>query len=248
MAPHRRLRSLATHLAPAAGSAAELQAQRAEALAKLHAIDAELAALNDQGGVGASGAAAATETAVVNAEGLPMTTKGREVYWCGEYVPEVALPPHPPRCAPHPTPPHPGRPQPHGRGGDSPAAPPQADARISIFDCALMYGDMVFEMTRSFNGKPYRLRDHLERLYGSLKYAEIDCGLTIDEMEAATLETIERNKDTLEGLDYQIMHDVTRGGSSRSFFYHPPPPPSTTRALLLLPSSPTTDGMGVPSI
>ena len=88
---------------------------------------------------------------------------------------------------------------------------PEIEARISIFDCALMYGDMVFEMTRSFQQKPYRLREHLERLYGSMKYAGIDCGMAIDEMEAATHETVERNLPALEGYDFQIMHDVTRG-------------------------------------
>ena len=88
---------------------------------------------------------------------------------------------------------------------------PEREARISIFDCALMYGDMVFEMTRSFEQKPYRLRQHLERLYASMRYAEIDCGMVIDEMEAATLETVERNLPALEGYDFQVMHDVTRG-------------------------------------
>jgi len=87
----------------------------------------------------------------------------------------------------------------------------ELEARISIFDCALMYGDMVFEMTRSFKQKPYRLREHLERLYASMRYAEIDCGLTIDEMETATHETVERNLPAVEGFDFQIMHDVTRG-------------------------------------
>ena len=88
---------------------------------------------------------------------------------------------------------------------------PEREARLSIFDWALMYGDMLFEMTRTFAGKPFRLREHIERLYGSLRYAEIDCGLTIDEMEAATIETMKRNQDRLEGFDFQIMHDVTRG-------------------------------------
>ena len=88
---------------------------------------------------------------------------------------------------------------------------PEPEARISIFDCALMYGDMVFEMTRSFGQKPYRLREHLERLYGSLKYAQIDCGLDIDAMEEATHETIARNLPAIGALDFQIMHDVTRG-------------------------------------
>ena len=88
---------------------------------------------------------------------------------------------------------------------------PEQEARISIFDCALMYGDMVFEMTRTFAQKPYRLREHLERLYSSMKYAQIDCGLDIDQMEAATIETIERNLAAVGELDVQIMHDVTRG-------------------------------------
>jgi len=88
---------------------------------------------------------------------------------------------------------------------------PEIEARISIFDSALMVGDMVFEMTRTFHQKPFRLRSHLERLYASLDYARIDCGLTIDEMEAATHETIERNLPSVEDFDIQIMHDVTRG-------------------------------------
>ena len=60
---------------------------------------------------------------------------------------------------------------------------PEIDARISIFDSALMVGDMVFEMTRTFNQVPFRLREHLERLYASIRYARIDCPLTIEEME-----------------------------------------------------------------
>ena len=91
---------------------------------------------------------------------------------------------------------------------------PEGEARISMFDCALMFGDMVFEMTRSFNQKPYRLRQHLDRLYASMRYAEIDCRLTIDQMEEATNQTIETNLPALDGLDFQIMHDVTRGGLS----------------------------------
>ena len=57
-----------------------------------------------------------------------------------------------------------------------------------------------------------RLRYHLERLYAGIKILEIECGLNIDEMEAATLETIEVNKDRMpEGVDYQIMHNVSNG-------------------------------------
>ena len=89
---------------------------------------------------------------------------------------------------------------------------PEREARVSIFDSALMYGDMAFEMTRTFNQQPFRLREHLERLYASLRLLEIDCGLTIDKMEAVTLETLQRNLPTeADNMDWQIMHDVSRG-------------------------------------
>jgi branched-chain amino acid aminotransferase len=89
---------------------------------------------------------------------------------------------------------------------------PEGEARVSIFDSALKYGDMAFEMTRTFNRKPFRLRDHLRRLYASLRLLEIDCGLTPEEMEHLTLETLERNLPTeLPDVDWQIMHDVSRG-------------------------------------
>ena len=89
---------------------------------------------------------------------------------------------------------------------------PESEARVSSFDSALMFGDMVFEMSRTFNGKPFRLREHLERMYVGLRMLEIDCGMTLAEMEAATLRTIEVNRPCLpEGMDVQIMHNVSRG-------------------------------------
>ena len=54
---------------------------------------------------------------------------------------------------------------------------PEIEARISIFDCALMFGDMVFEMTRSFNKQQFKLREHLERLFASIKYVQISMNL-----------------------------------------------------------------------
>ena len=55
---------------------------------------------------------------------------------------------------------------------------PESEARVSIFDSALMFGDMAFEMTRTFGQEAFRLDDHLDRLYASLKLLEIDCGLS----------------------------------------------------------------------
>jgi branched-chain amino acid aminotransferase len=56
------------------------------------------------------------------------------------------------------------------------------EAKVSIYDSALMFGDMVFEMTRSFNKEQFKLRDHLERLYDSIKYVHIPVEMSTDEM------------------------------------------------------------------
>ena len=55
---------------------------------------------------------------------------------------------------------------------------PEAEAKISIYDSALMFGDMVFEMTRSFNGKQFKLKKHIERLYIGLSILRIPIKIT----------------------------------------------------------------------
>lgn len=89
---------------------------------------------------------------------------------------------------------------------------PLSEARVSVYDSALMFGDMVFEMTRSFRRQPFRLEQHLDRLYASLRLLDIDCGLTRADMLRVTMETVEANLGYLEDeLDYYIMHDISRG-------------------------------------
>jgi branched-chain amino acid aminotransferase len=89
---------------------------------------------------------------------------------------------------------------------------PEAEARISIYDSALMFGDVVFEMTRSFNKVQFKLREHLERLYASIRMVQIPVPLTIDEMEQAVLDTIAANEPAFrEDDEHRVMIDVTRG-------------------------------------
>ena len=89
---------------------------------------------------------------------------------------------------------------------------PESEAKVSIYDSALMFGDVVFEMTRSFNGEQWKLREHLERLYTGLKILRIPINLNIDEMEDAVYETIEKNKPAFhEDDEHRILIDVTRG-------------------------------------
>ena len=89
---------------------------------------------------------------------------------------------------------------------------PEADARISIYDSALMFGDMVFEMTRSFNKKQFKLREHLERLYRGLNILRIPMKMDIEQMEDACHETIERNEPFFLAHDeHRLMINVSRG-------------------------------------
>ena len=89
---------------------------------------------------------------------------------------------------------------------------PENEAKVSIYDSSLMFGDMVFEMTRSFNKKQFKLRDHLKRLYDSLKYVHIPIEMSIDEMETACMETIEKNESFFNDTDeHRLMINVSRG-------------------------------------
>lgn len=92
-----------------------------------------------------------------------------------------------------------------------------ADARISPFDRGFLWGDGVYEITPCFDGTLFRLSDHLDRLYRSLRYVRIDPGMDQAAMEAATLEALAANKDRLEpGAMYRIGHWVTRGVDTNS--------------------------------
>lgn len=94
----------------------------------------------------------------------------------------------------------------------------EKDAKISIFDSALMFGDMVFEMTRSFNKKQFKLREHLERLYNGIKILRIPIKMTIDEMEEACYQTIKMNEPFFLPTDeHRLMINVSRGPLS---IYH----------------------------
>lgn len=88
----------------------------------------------------------------------------------------------------------------------------EADAKISIFDSAIMLGDCVTESTRTFRHQPFRLDDHLKRLYQSLKVCRIDPGITLAEMRAVTLKLMATNQSLLGPADdYWIVHNISRG-------------------------------------
>lgn len=88
----------------------------------------------------------------------------------------------------------------------------EVDAKVSIYDSSLMFGDMVFEMTRSFNGVQFKLREHIERLFAGTSILEIPMPISQEEMEIICLQTIERNQGTfLPDDEHRLLIDVSRG-------------------------------------
>jgi branched-chain amino acid aminotransferase len=83
----------------------------------------------------------------------------------------------------------------------------EADAKVSVFDHGLLYGDGIFEGIRFYNGRVFKLSEHLDRLWDSAKAICLTIPMSIAEMEAALLETIRQN----ELRDGYIRLLVTRG-------------------------------------
>lgn len=69
----------------------------------------------------------------------------------------------------------------------------EADAKISVFDHGLLYGDGVFEGIRAYHGKVFLLETHVKRLYESAKAIALDLPITQQEMMDAVLETCRAN-------------------------------------------------------
>ncbi len=71
---------------------------------------------------------------------------------------------------------------------------PEEEAKISVFDHGLLYGDGVFEGIRAYNGYVFKLDRHIERLYDSAKAIALEIPLSKEQMTQAILETLRVNK------------------------------------------------------
>jgi len=87
---------------------------------------------------------------------------------------------------------------------------PAEQAKVSVFDHGLLYGDGVFEGLRIYGGKVFRLEEHIRRLYDSAKAILLEIPLSQAEMIAATIQTYQANNL----LDGYIRLVVTRGAGT----------------------------------
>jgi branched-chain amino acid aminotransferase len=86
----------------------------------------------------------------------------------------------------------------------------KADAKISVYDHGLLYGDGVFEGIRVYHGKVFKSKEHVERLYESARSIALEIPMTRDEMMKALDETVAVNKK----VNGYIRLIVTRGPGS----------------------------------
>ncbi len=89
---------------------------------------------------------------------------------------------------------------------------PSGDAKISVFDSAIVHGDSVQEFTRTFKGTLFKLDEHLDRLFKTLKSAKIDIVESKDEIKEITLKILDLNKNFIgKNGDGWIVHLITAG-------------------------------------
>lgn len=89
---------------------------------------------------------------------------------------------------------------------------PESEVRISFRDRGWLFGDTAFDVARTFGGKPFKLREHVERLYRTLAYLQIDPGMTSEEMCRVSEQVVEANLPLLEpGRDYWVGQRISRG-------------------------------------
>jgi len=84
---------------------------------------------------------------------------------------------------------------------------PKSQAKVSVYDHGLLYGDGVFEGIRAYNGIVFKLKEHVARLYESAHTLMLKIPLTQEQMVQAVVETLRKN----EMKDSYIRLVVTRG-------------------------------------
>lgn len=89
---------------------------------------------------------------------------------------------------------------------------PESEVRVSFRDRGFKYGDAVFDMTRTFGHRVFKLKEHIDRFYNSLRYVRIDPGMSPGEMIRLSEEVLERNMHLLgSDDDYWLGQRVSRG-------------------------------------
>ena len=89
---------------------------------------------------------------------------------------------------------------------------PEREVLVPFRDRSFKFGDGVFDMTRTFNGRAFKVKEHIDRLYRSLQAVQIDIGLTPDESTSIWEEVLARNLHLRgEHGDFWLGQRISRG-------------------------------------
>ena len=89
----------------------------------------------------------------------------------------------------------------------------ERDAKVSVLDRGFRWGDAVYDATRTFNGRLFKLHEHVERFFRSLRYARIDPRLDRVAITALCEEVVRRNEPARQAADgdYILTMQASRG-------------------------------------
>jgi branched-chain amino acid aminotransferase len=111
---------------------------------------------------------------------------------------------------------------------------PEPDAKVSVLDRGFRWGDAVYDATRTFDGRLFKLREHVERFFRSLRYARIDPRLDRDAVATICEEVVQRNEPARRAGDgdYLLTMQASRG---RVAGIYDPVAPAPTVTVYCLP-------------
>jgi branched-subunit amino acid aminotransferase/4-amino-4-deoxychorismate lyase len=89
---------------------------------------------------------------------------------------------------------------------------PASQAHLAIYDAGIVQGATVTELTRTFRQRPWRLHEHLERLFRSLRYTRMDIGMTLEQLAQISEELVAANVRLIDADDeLGVIQFVTAG-------------------------------------
>ena len=89
---------------------------------------------------------------------------------------------------------------------------PRSQISIDLGDRGFYLGDAVFDLVRTFGGRPFRIHDHVDRFFRSLMYVRLDPNVSYAEMVALGEECVARNEPIRQRIgDWSVWFGVTRG-------------------------------------
>lgn len=85
------------------------------------------------------------------------------------------------------------------------------DCKLPVFDMGIVLGAAVTDLVRTFNGKPYRIEDHIKRFYRSCKYACIEPTVSLEESIRITEELVARNLPAWDNRELAVVYYMSAG-------------------------------------